>query len=63
MKNKKSPADSYCATFQLSKSEEEKFKKSKSNRIMFELGGGIGHGVYYQDKSGRWVDITDASNW
>lgn len=49
--------------FHLSEKEEKLFDESKSKRIMFELGGGIGYGVLYQAKNGKWVDITDYECW
>ncbi len=50
-------------SFHLSEVEAEAFAKSGSKKLMFEFGGGIGYKVMYEDKKGKWVDITDYSLW
>lgn len=47
----------------LSQAEYKEFLKHKSKKVMFELGGGIGVKISCQKENGKWVDITDYSNW
>lgn len=50
-------------SFHLTPLEQQAFKKSGSNTLKLELGSGIGMGVSYKDKNGKWKDITDYGSW
>lgn len=52
----------YYKQFKMTEKELSAIKSSGSNDIRI-VTGEIGSSVYYKNKKGKWVDVTDYSTW